>query len=470
MSKHQNDISQIRKYINGELDARAMHRLERQALDDPFLSDALEGYQHAGKNQQNNLADLSARLQSRVDEKVKRLIPWGPLSIAASILVVIGVSMWLMTRNSNDSAPIKQVAANVKPTQKKEQPVISSPSVIVPAGRTDSAPVIVKTNRLKVSRPAAVTENDDVATNPQATADVSPPALSEIQTNAPINANSTQWSATPKLDTSLFVAKAKAPASANGLFQTDKLTNNSNNAIKPQDQYKANAYGNTNQAVVPDQNAAFKSTPQITDALKKTSNNQPSLLQSKVDGIDVKPANKSLAGTVTNLAGTPLAGAVVKVAGNNFGVVTDENGHFIIHDVPEKKNLTVGYLGYDTKQVSLNADDSVNIALTPTQRILKEAETGSMASKRSTDAHPTAGWKTLNTYLDKNAVLPDGQTGKVYLSFTVDAKGSLSNFTVLKSLNTTADQKAIDLLTKGPTWVGAADGQAHEVKLMVEFK
>ena len=43
MSKHRDDIMQIKKYLAGQLDARAMHQLERRALDDPFLADALEG-------------------------------------------------------------------------------------------------------------------------------------------------------------------------------------------------------------------------------------------------------------------------------------------------------------------------------------------------------------------------------------------------------------------------------------------
>jgi len=42
----QTDISQqIRKYLNGELDARAMHQLEKEAQNDPFLMEALEGYE-----------------------------------------------------------------------------------------------------------------------------------------------------------------------------------------------------------------------------------------------------------------------------------------------------------------------------------------------------------------------------------------------------------------------------------------
>ena len=65
--------------------------------------------------------------------------------------------------------------------------------------------------------------------------------------------------------------------------------------------------------------------------------------------------------------------------------------------------------------------------------------------------------------------MPDGETGKVQLSFMVDGKGGLSGFKVIKSLNTTADQKAIDLITNGPGWAGNIDGQPHEVKVTVKF-
>src|SRR5580698_1120684 len=33
----------IQKYLNGEMSAREMHDLEKTALDDPFLADAIEG-------------------------------------------------------------------------------------------------------------------------------------------------------------------------------------------------------------------------------------------------------------------------------------------------------------------------------------------------------------------------------------------------------------------------------------------
>jgi len=39
MTKHEKDISQLKKYLEGKLDARSMYELERRAQDDPFLQD-----------------------------------------------------------------------------------------------------------------------------------------------------------------------------------------------------------------------------------------------------------------------------------------------------------------------------------------------------------------------------------------------------------------------------------------------
>ena len=68
------DIIQIRKYLNGELNARAMHELEHRALDDPFLADALEGFEHASSDQEANLAELTDRLHQRTEKKSRKII------------------------------------------------------------------------------------------------------------------------------------------------------------------------------------------------------------------------------------------------------------------------------------------------------------------------------------------------------------------------------------------------------------
>lgn len=442
---------QIKKYLAGELDARAMHRLERRALDDPFLAAALEGYQGINKDQQHNLADLTTWLQNRVQDNVKRMIPWGPLSIAASVLVVIGISIWLLTRNSTTEN--KAIANNLTQSEKPQQPVVSAPATTIsgkPSDSISSAVVKEKSNQLAQNAP--------------------PPPVNELTPALKSGADQAfqQPAAQSVIADTVTVRK---PAAATPTSSQSSETIASANAVKAQD--KQVATNSLNEVVVAEPSATFKSTPQNADVAKKAPSNLPTLLQSKVDGLDVKPANKNLNGIVMATNGTPLAGAVVKMAGTNFGVITDENGHFVLHDVPEKKgSLTVGYIGYNTKKVSVNGDDSVSIALSPTKNGFNGMadDQGSMASKRSVDAHPKTGWKAFNSYLSKNAVSPDGQTGKVNLSFIVDGQGNLNDFKVLTGVSTATDQKAIDLVNKGPAWLGNADGQPHEVKLTVEFK
>ena len=45
MTDYSNDIE---KYLNGKLTPAEMHALEKKALSDPFLAEALEGAEHIG--------------------------------------------------------------------------------------------------------------------------------------------------------------------------------------------------------------------------------------------------------------------------------------------------------------------------------------------------------------------------------------------------------------------------------------
>ncbi|MBE9585722.1 TonB family protein [Mucilaginibacter sp. JRF] len=118
MSKPTDIAKQIEKYLNGELDARAMHQLEREAQNDPFLMDALEGYGKAGGNQQVNLDDITGRLQQRTAiGKVRSMLMWR-LTAAASVIVVLGaIGLWFYTDKPklNENELAKQVEI-VKPS------------------------------------------------------------------------------------------------------------------------------------------------------------------------------------------------------------------------------------------------------------------------------------------------------------------------------------------------------------------
>src|SRR5438132_14415451 len=87
----------IERYHKGTMSPEERHALEKAALDDPFLADALEGYVYT----ESPAADL-AILQKRLDEKSgrRKIIPlfartW-MRSAAVIILVIAGG--WLVYR------------------------------------------------------------------------------------------------------------------------------------------------------------------------------------------------------------------------------------------------------------------------------------------------------------------------------------------------------------------------------------
>ncbi len=97
MSTNKPNIQQIQQYLRGELDAKAMHQLEREAQDDPFLMEALEGFESRGSDQQPNVGQLKERLAQYGAPSTKRVMPlWRALTIAASLLIAISAGILIL--------------------------------------------------------------------------------------------------------------------------------------------------------------------------------------------------------------------------------------------------------------------------------------------------------------------------------------------------------------------------------------
>src|SRR4051812_8016048 len=94
----------IEKYRKGELSPSQMHALEKKALNDPFLADALDGSDEISAEAFSK--DIS-ELNTRITTSRKKTL-WTPLRVAAGIFLIVGASsiMYFLT---NDT-PIEQLA------------------------------------------------------------------------------------------------------------------------------------------------------------------------------------------------------------------------------------------------------------------------------------------------------------------------------------------------------------------------
>jgi TonB family protein len=428
VSKKETDILLIRKYLNGELDARAMHQLEKRAQDDPFLLDAIEGYEKAGGDQQPHLDELGGRLQQRVIRKERRIIPMKFIAVAASVLVVLTIGgLWLYKSQSG-----KTKIAQVTPVEIKTKPILPPQ----PDAAKSYAVKPVEIATLKPKRGPAQLKKSSVANN-QVTTIPSP----------------------------VIVADQIAAISDKNKAKELKDTVSLNEVI---------VMGYTSQK-----------KKDVAASMTTVSPGVERLLQGRAAGVmirgtganNINVPKKTIKGKIIGKDdGLPIAGATVRVPGTNASAITDANGMFNLSADSTKSKLVVAYIGYSARQVNIRQRDSLNtIALEPANATLAEVvvtgytNTAATNNATVTNAHPQAGWSGFKKYLKENAVSPDGKTGVVKLSFQVDRAGAVSDIAVVKRLSPATDQKAIELIKNGPPWAGNSTGKPEKVKVRLKF-
>lgn len=80
-------------YIRGQRKGKEAHRLEKEAMKDPFLADAMDGYQIVEGNHEEKLSNLRKQLSNRTYKKRNYAMIW---SIAASLLIGISISGYFL--------------------------------------------------------------------------------------------------------------------------------------------------------------------------------------------------------------------------------------------------------------------------------------------------------------------------------------------------------------------------------------
>lgn len=118
------DIAVLEDYLDGKLDAKTMNRVEREALEDPFVAEALAGLSMSPKRSLESLSLLQKQLHDRVAEhhstKKATVITWQRLSIAATAAVVfisVGIIFWMKQVNYQEMASKqpKKIDVNIAP-------------------------------------------------------------------------------------------------------------------------------------------------------------------------------------------------------------------------------------------------------------------------------------------------------------------------------------------------------------------
>lgn len=80
----------------------------------------------------------------------------------------------------------------------------------------------------------------------------------------------------------------------------------------------------------------------------------------------------SVTGTVTDADGEPLIGVNIQVKGTNIGTSTDFDGKFSLSNVEEDAILLFSYIGYQTQEVPVDGNSTLNISMASNAELLDE--------------------------------------------------------------------------------------------------
>ncbi|GGH12074.1 carboxypeptidase-like regulatory domain-containing protein [Pedobacter zeae] len=426
------DIDVLEDYLDGKLDAKAMHFVERQALEDPFVAEALEGLKKSPKRKQT-LSILQKQLHDRISEKpIKRKL-WGitthRLSIAATATVAfIAVSILFFMRETN--------RRNAETAARKQNGVVvhlDSSTAVASTQVKEDTTTQANTKSPLVDKAIADAKNSDLAKNTQAKITVQP-AEREMLMPKPIEAANADAVRFRSIEA--YASKAKA---ARSTLKDSTLT-------------AAPTFGSSK--------IAFS-------------------------GNVVDQSN-----------GKPIPGAVVKLAGSKNVTATDAKGYFYLpaDSNAKDKDLLINAIGFKELPVAglqdpnaiknaLSGNKSLNeIALItgsngrkkeniPAPKITLRAEQN-LDGKSAGEITKPVPVSTINysQYLENNNKLynPKGPEQFVILSFKIKSNGRPTGITVIKSLNKKADAEAKRLIQEGPDWVLPKNGN-NIVELSVKF-
>lgn len=417
----------IKRYRKGEMSPEEEHALEKKALNDPFLAEALEGTELISATEfSKDIDELKKRINNKRSQSTWR---W-PLRIAASVaILLIGYFVFDLVFVNNIS---KEESIALQSTEDIHSNKNSGDSGVLENKIENTFEQSVKIEKKQKSTQPIVSDNKPIIEqSPQLT------IVSEANSNE---------------------------EEKNSRTEKELLDNKINEALSSENRAAANL-----------ETGDVKMETEKKDAQSKTYLVNPSVF----------PGSQIIKGKVVFAEdGKPLPGTNVLIKGTTQGTVTDINGEYSITTNLSEPVLIYSFIGFQTAEVKVKNKTEVNVSLQSDVSQLSEVVVTGF-SPQTNDARepiiklaePVGGRRAYDKYLQNSLIYPaqaleNKIKGKVTVQFTVRTDGSLDEFSILKGLGYGCDEEVIRLVKEGPHWKPTTEDDVpveSEVIVRVKF-
>lgn len=472
------------KYLSGSVSKEEMHALERRAMDDPFLMDALEGYQQDGQHA-TSVDELTAKVNQDIPDK-KRKRPFAfRYSIAAGLALVLGATLLFRMGIDNQDKALDTVATQQNaPTQGQEEGLYADASV----------------PNKDVSNDYAVS-NEDIGESVNAPSKIS----DEIHKAKEVASPSKPTGAIPSIESNkqdvVIAEKKNTDLSKSDVVEIDDVATTSKPSavfMPPQAQQQEieeEFYEEIEEEVVvsaPSNEVVTKQRAQgATD--KKEMLDQAVAQSDQVAGSKFPSDNASmlsdtrrdtLSGIVLTSAGDPLAFASVYLKQTGTGVETNIDGQFEIVVDNASDTLVVSYVGYEQSILPLSGMDSVFTVTLSENLMLDEvviADPGDdtnvmsyiLARDGETQAFPKKGLdvfkRDIQLAISKYRTGTANQIGITDVVFSVSPAGFINNIEYKFSSCNECKPIIEKLLQESEPWITIPSNQEVKIEYRFDF-
>ena len=426
----------IDQYFLGSLLPTQMHAMEKAAMDDPFLAEAMEGYAEMKKESwEKKLQEARKNVENKQTEKkvvpVINVFKWW--KAAAAVLVIAGGTglVYLINNVALNKSKTISIANVKKDSIDSVNSIAGSSDLKNPSNATDSNKssddkfiAQVKTNTLYDSSIAyEPPSRNRVEVLQNETANI---AVEDQRTNSEKN-----------------LAVVTAPAAPSNIVTQTNRENEFNRSVTQNDEFTA-----------PKKEAAM---------------------------------NRVFVAEVIGEDKAPLAFAKINIPAENVGTYADVNGKFRLIGVDSTLSIEVHAAGFATQTINIKSSVTKNtIILNEAPFATKDiVQLKSKAGKSNAEnkkviqfdtvlnVEPVDGWGNYNTYLNNNItpptyVLQKNIHGEVEVSFDVQSNGKLSNVNIAKSLCGNCDEEALRVIKESPQWK-VKKGKKEKGKVKIKF-
>lgn len=441
-----NDID---KYRKGQLTPAERHALEKKALSDPFLADALEGLGEVSPGEfEHDVEKLNRKILPR------KKVVFTPLRIAAGVLIVIAAA-WSGLYLLNTTQP-EELASSEKQLQPPPAAKDSASGGETPA-KTDQLLSLNKEKDEAESKPKNERRQTPSAVRPDVAAQddragVPAEVIDPEQETALAAEESLKRELTAAPDT-IRTHDTQPLGATQGLAKAEEVES----PTRAADSERAEQRRESRAKRAADDR-------QLADMIKSED-----AKMSKAAGAAVKeepsPVGSVVTGKVT-LAddGIAVPGVNVRVKGSSQGTVTDLNGNYSLRIEQTNPTLVFSFIGLQTQEATPGDSPTLDVKLSEDISQLSEVVVTGRAEPTALSgepvvilAEPVGGLRAYDKYLDDNLRYPqqaldNNIKGRVAIQFTVGLDGSLNEFKVTRSLGFGCDEEVIRLVKEGPAW------------------